>query len=313
MSYSKVFNAVGKSHEEWLAFRRTGIGGSDMSAIMDMNPYRDAVAVWMDKTGRTEPDTEGNQYTYWGTKLEALVADEFAKETGWKVRNNNFTLQFDEHPWMLANIDREIVGIDAGLECKTASAYKKEEWEGDNVPNEYYIQCQHYMAVTGKSSWWIACLLGGNTFIYKEIPRNEEVIEAIIAQGEYFWNEFVVKDVMPATNGSQACTDALKAMYQPKDDTLIELPSSAEIYIRQYLDEKAKEKEAKYAANTAKNALMNMMGNNQVGVCGSHTVKYTKPKARTSFNNKAFAEAHPDLFNQFLEEVPALAPQLRIK
>ena len=81
MSYSKVFNAVGKSHEEWLAFRRTGIGGSDMSAIMDMNPYRDAVAVWMDKTGRTEPDTEGNQYTYWGTKLEALVADEFAKET----------------------------------------------------------------------------------------------------------------------------------------------------------------------------------------------------------------------------------------
>ena len=123
MSYTKVFNANEATHDEWLAFRRNGIGGSDMAALLGLNKWRSVLDVWLDKTGQTEPDTEGNRFTYWGIKLEALVADEFALQTGYKVRNNNFTLQSDEHPWMLANIDREIVGVDAGLECKTASAY----------------------------------------------------------------------------------------------------------------------------------------------------------------------------------------------
>ena len=313
MSYSKVFNAVGKSHEEWLAFRRTGIGGSDMSALLGMNPYRSVLDIWLDKTGQSEPDTEENQYTYWGTKLEALVAEEFAKQTGWKVRNNNFTLRSEEHPWMLANIDREIVGVDAGLECKTASAYKKNEWEGDGVPDAYYIQCQHYMAVTGKASWWIACLLGGNTFIYKEIPRNDEVIDSIISQGETFWHEFVVPKIMPATDGSAACSDAIRAMFTPQNTEVVELPNSAEVYIQQYQSALDKARVAKEEKTAAINVLMLMMGNNKSGSCGSYTLKYTNPKPKKKFNDKAFAEAYPDLFNQFLEEAPASAPQLRIK
>lgn len=314
MSYTKVFNANEATHDEWLAFRRNGIGGSDMAALLGLNKWRSVLDVWLDKTGQTEPDTEGNRFTYWGIKLEALVADEFALQTGYKVRNNNFTLQSDEHPWMLANIDREIVGVDAGLECKTASAYKRDEWEGDSVPDAYYIQCQHYMAVTGKSSWWIACLLGGNDFVYKEIPRNQEVIDAIIAQGEVFWNEFVIPKVMPATDGSKACTEAIRSMFKPEEGTSIDLPDTADLYFKQYFDAKEREDTAKEEKTAAQNALRLMLGNNQSGICGTHTVKYSKSsKAKPKFNEKAFADEWPDLYTMFLEEGKANAPRLIIK
>ena len=135
----------------------------------------------------------------------------------------------------MANIDREIVGLDAGLECKTANAFKANEWDGDNVPDAYYIQCQHYMAVTGKSSWWIACLVGGNTFHYKEIKRNEEVIAAIIDTGAAFW-ELVESKTMPAPDDTKQCENALKKLYQKSNGQSVELPANYGNMIIDYLE-----------------------------------------------------------------------------
>lgn len=73
----------------------------------------------MEKTGQVEPpDLSGNQYVYWGTKNEANIADWFQEETGKKVRKLG-TLQNRSFPFMLANIDREVVGENAGQEVKT--------------------------------------------------------------------------------------------------------------------------------------------------------------------------------------------------
>ena len=183
--YKKIFDSKNATREEWLKVRKLGLGGSDMAAVLGLSPWRSPIDVWLDKTSDTVEEKE-SEPMYWGNVLEEVVAQEFAKRSGYKVRNNNFTLQSDEYPYLLANIDREIVGLDAGLECKTANAFKANEWDGDNVPDAYYIQCQHYMAVTGKASWWIAALIGGNTFVYKEIKRNDEVIQAIIDTGAEF-------------------------------------------------------------------------------------------------------------------------------
>lgn len=207
--YKKIFDSKNATRDEWLKARKLGLGGSDMAAVLGLSPWRSPIDVWLDKTSDTVEEKE-SEPMYWGNVLEEVVAQEFAKRSGYKVRNNNFTLQSNEHPYLLANIDREIVGLDAGLECKTANAFKANEWDGDNVPDAYYIQCQHYMAVTGKSSWWIAALIGGNTFVYKEIKRNDEVIQAIIDTGAAFW-ELVESNTMPATDDSKACSDALKS------------------------------------------------------------------------------------------------------
>ncbi|MCI4170689.1 YqaJ viral recombinase family protein, partial [Bacillus spizizenii] len=81
-----------------------------------------------------------------------------------------------DYPFMLANVDRLVVGDRAGLECKTASEDLKGEWVGEEVPDAYLVQCQHYMAVTGLCAWWIAVLIDGNTFVYKKVERDEELI-----------------------------------------------------------------------------------------------------------------------------------------
>jgi len=114
--------------ETWLEYRKQGIGGSDVAAIAGLNPWRSPMAVWLEKTGQIEPQKE-NEAMYWGAALEDIVAQEFSKRTGLKVHRKNFMLQHPEYPFMLANIDREILDPDKGrgiLECKN---YKRIQYK----------------------------------------------------------------------------------------------------------------------------------------------------------------------------------------
>ena len=164
--------------------------------------------MWQEKTGQGEPeDLSDNEYVYWGTVLEQAVADRFTELTGLKVKKCG-TLQSLDCPFMIANVDRLVVGENAGLECKTANGFKAKEWEGDNVPDGYYLQCQHYMAVTGCEKWYIACLIGGNHFVWKEIPRNEEDITALIEAEKAFWEDNVQGGIMPDVEiGRASCRE----------------------------------------------------------------------------------------------------------
>ena len=121
------------SHEEWLELRRTGIGGSDSSTVCGLNPYSSLIALWADKTGRMPPK-EDNEAMRIGRDLEEYVAKRFAEATGKKVRRRNAIFQHDTYDFITANIDREIVGENAGLECKTTSVLNKSDFEGGQIP-----------------------------------------------------------------------------------------------------------------------------------------------------------------------------------
>jgi putative phage-type endonuclease len=190
---------AGMSRDEWLQWRNRGLGGSDIAAIMGLTPrYRTQIDVWLEKTGQAPVETRepytvnGVDYpseaAYWGTVHEDAIAEHFSTVTGLKARRKNAILQHAEYPWMLANIDREIVapGIKAGLECKSASAWLHEQWNDGAVPLAYQAQCQWYMAVTGWPVWYIASLIGGNQFVFTLLHRDDEVIAALIAAAAAF-------------------------------------------------------------------------------------------------------------------------------
>ena len=297
MIYKKVFDAKKATKEDWLRFRKTGIGGSDMAAIMGLSKWKSPLDIWLEKT-TDEVNEEESRFMYWGNKLEALVAEEFAVRTGYSVRNNNYTLQSIEYPFLLANIDRDIVGIDAGLECKTTNAFKRDEWEGDQVPDAYYIQCQHYMAVTGYSSWWIACLCGGNEFFYKEIPRNEDVITAIIDTAREFWN-MVEQRVMPAVDDSERCNKLLKEMHKTSNGKTIDLPDTATIFIKKYKSADKAEKEAKALKTEAQSQLFSLLGDNEQGFVDTYTVNWTQVAGRKTFDKKRFETDYPQLAKEY--------------
>lgn len=182
---------------DWLEWRRKGLGGSDVSAICNMNRYRSPRAVYLDKIGEL-PELEDNESMYWGRELEDVVAREFAKRTGLKVRRENQMLQHPQHDFMLANVDRLIVGENAGLECKTASEYAKDDWQGETVPKEYALQCHHYMACTGADRWYVAVLIGGNKFEWRVIERDDVIINSLIEIESGFWNNHVIPRIPPA-------------------------------------------------------------------------------------------------------------------
>ena len=182
--------------EEWLKERMKGIGGSDAAKVLGVSRWGGPLSVYLEKKGLYTPDDPGEP-AYWGTVLEDVVAREFEKRSGLRVQRQNKIFQHAEYPWMLANVDRRIVGQNKGLECKTASNFMGDEWEGDELPDSYYIQIQHYMAVMGWESCWVACLIGGQRYVQKEVQRNSELINTIIEKEREFWEDHFLKDVPP--------------------------------------------------------------------------------------------------------------------
>ena len=222
------------TQEEWLRLRKTGIGGSDAGAICGLNPYSSAIHVYNEKTNK-EIDDLDNESMRQGRDLEEYVAKRFMEETGLKVRRSNMMYRNKENPFMIADVDRLVVGEDAGLECKTASAYSADKWKDGEIPPQYLIQCYHYMAVTGKRVWYLAVVILGRDFKYQKITWDDEVIKNLISIEKQFWKEYVEKEIMPEPDGSKICDEVLNRYFHTaKKASTVEL---------QGFDEKLKRRE----------------------------------------------------------------------
>ncbi|NLT94836.1 MAG: hypothetical protein GXW85_04770 [Clostridia bacterium] len=299
MTAQVLVSTLDMERSEWLEYRKRGIGGSDAAAIAGLSPWKSPIAVWLEKTSQVEPEEPG-EAAYWGKVLEDIVAQEFAKRTGFKVRRRNAILQHHEYPWMIANVDRLVVGDNAGLECKTTSAFNAKEWEQDEVPAQYLVQVQHYMAVTGYSAWWLAVLIGGNTFIYKKIERDNELIQQLIEIEKDFWENHVLAGVPPEMDGSTASTELLQRMYPEGKPAAIDLPSDAGELIEtlDFLNEELKALEERKAE--CENRLKAMLGENEAGRFGERLVTW-KNIVSNRFDSKTFAKDYPELYEKYLK------------
>ena len=156
---------------QWHIRRRCGIGGSDVGAVLGVNPYKTPHEIWLEKTGRQLPeDLSGKDAVLAGNLLEDAVAQFYSIRTGHKVRRSNMTRFHPSMPWLAGNVDRVVEGQKRILECKTAGHFAKGWGESgtDEVPESYLLQVTHYMAVWGYQTADLAVLTGGqNLGIYK--------------------------------------------------------------------------------------------------------------------------------------------------
>jgi putative phage-type endonuclease len=207
--------------DQWLTVRKQGIGSSDAAAAVGLNPYKSQLELWMDKTGRDDnlPKTDPNDETspaYWGTLLEHIVAAHYTKRTGHRVRRINAVLQHPKEAWMLANIDREVMGAPDVqiLECKTAGFQGSFLWR-EGVPEYIQLQVMHQLAVTGKPCADVAVLICGQDLQIHRIQRDEALIAKLIELERAFWH-YVETDTAPPADGSDSADVALRCLY-PKD------------------------------------------------------------------------------------------------
>ena len=290
-------------YEEWLEYRRKGIGGSDASIVCGINKYKSPVELWLEKTGQL-PYSEAGEAAYWGTQLEALVRSEFTKRTGIKVDIVKQILQHEDFPFMFANLDGVCQHPDYGsciFEAKTASAYKAAEWE-DKIPDEYMLQIQHYMAVTGYAGTYIAVLIGGNTFRWKFIERDEEIISMLIELERDFW-EHVQNNLPPPLDGSEASAKFLAERFPdsiPKSK--IKLPEAAENLIAEYNSACQKLEEIIGQKQKAENLLKEMLGENEVGTSGNSVITW-KSMSQERLDSKTLKAEHPKLYARYANKI----------
>lgn len=292
----------GMSHIEWLKMRRKGIGGSDVAAIAGLSKYKSPMQVYLEKIGEWELSEEQSEAAYWGTIMEDVIAEQFTiyykQETGQdiKVKRKNSMLRHPRYPFMIANLDRVIIGENAGLECKTASEWFRDKWDGESIPDEYMLQCQHYIEVCGFDYMYIAVLIGGNKFKWKRIDRDQEIIDYIIKIESDFW-QMVESRTPPEIDGSIASTNVLKVLYpESVRGSVIDLPDEAKYLIQQYEAYAEEEKMAALKKEEAANKLKEILADNEVGIVGDRKVSW---KSVSQFDEEAFKQAHPDLYQQF--------------
>lgn len=276
--------------EKWLEYRRTGIGGSDAAAVVGLNPYVTPYSLWADKTGRL-PEKEDNEAMRQGRDLEDYVAQRFMEKTGKKVRRKNCMLQHDEHDFMLADIDREVIGEKAGLECKTTSVMNLKKFKNGDFPDQYYVQCVHYLAVTGFDRWYLAVLVLNQGFYVYEIERDEEEIAALIEAEKEFWNTYVVPDIMPAVDGCKPTSEAIGAIFPGNGG---ECGLGCSNTIRNYLALKESKKQVEREMDRLEQEIKTQLGENETGYCGDYTVKWKK-QSRETVSKDLLLEKYPDI------------------
>lgn len=298
---AEVLSTKDMTHEEWLKARQSGIGGSDAGTILGVNKWKSKTQLFFEKVNPELKQQVDNEFIYWGNVLEDVVAKEFETRTGKKVRKNNKMLRHPEHEFMLANLDRVIVGEKALLECKTTSQYNIDQWKDDDIPASYLCQIQHYMAVTGYEKAYIAVLCGGNQFIWKEVPRDDELIEIIINAEKDFWYNNVLAGVIPEIDGSDATKDFLNHMYKDIDETEVQLSDDVETLLTALEQVKQEEKELKELKTQYENKIKHILGNNLAGKTSGYQVTW-KPQVRKTLDTKKIREIYGEQLDPYYKE-----------
>jgi putative phage-type endonuclease len=312
------------TRNELLSARKSGIGGSDIAAILGLSPWKTAVDVWLEKTGQT-PDTEPNEAMYWGTVLEDVVARHYQDTTGHKVQRVNSLLRHPKNEWAIGNIDRAVVtqgrratakdgilrGAEGILEVKTASAYKSGEWgrpdDEDAIPTHYAAQAMWYLGITGLEWCDVPVLIGGQRYLCKRVERDDDTIRGMLERAEEFWFKHVVERIPPEPKTGD---DALKLF--PRDSgRTVEASIEAAAMLTRAKELKEQIKALEGELESALDALKAYMADASAITLGGDVLATWKAQTSNRLDTAALKAAHPDIYAQFVK--PSETRVFRIK
>ncbi|MFV8630681.1 YqaJ viral recombinase family protein [Ralstonia pseudosolanacearum] len=302
----KLVKTAELTRNDWLDVRKTGIGGSDAAAAVGLNPYKSQLELWLEKTGRDaelpKPDpNDTREPVYWGVLLEGIVAAAYTQQTGHRVRKVNAVLQHPTIPFMLANLDREVVGVSDVqiLECKTAGEFGSRHWRG-GVPEYVQLQVQHQLAVTGKRAADVAVLLCGQALEVHRIERDDDLIARLIPLEAQFWH-YVETDTPPPGDGSESADRALRCLYPRdtggtvdfSDDRQLSAAFADLIAVREQIEA------LEVAAAKLKQTLQHAMGDASRALFETGEVTFKRSKDGTCIDLERLLADHPDLAPQY--------------
>ena len=285
--------------------RSTGIGGTDVSAILGLNPWRSPVDVWLEKTGRGEP-TPDNEAMYWGRVLEDTVASEYARRTGRRVRRVNRTLRHRESPLLMAHIDRKVESEPAVLECKTAGERAADRWGPagtDEVPEYYLLQVLHYLEVTGYKWAAVAVLIGGRDYRTYEVPGDRELQRRAVDECLQWWARHVDQDVPPEPRDP---AEAAKLWPRHRPEAAVTADDEVQAAVAELHQLHGSRKEVEQRERQLKARIQAAMGDAErlVGQDGRTLATWKASRPTQSVDVKALQAAEPEVAERYTIERP---------
>lgn len=254
---------------EQIAARKTGLGGTDMSVVLGVNPWKTPAELWAEKTELIAPeDLDDNELVHFGNVLEDVVASEYVRRRSArenrevKVRRVNRTLRHRTLPTLLANLDRDILGEPRVLECKTADKWSAGKWGDsftDQVPDHYIIQAQTYAEVCDVEDVHLAVLIGGNEYREYVIRRDREIGAFIVEEARDFWRHVENKERIEVDPTDARAIDALRRIYPGTDGSTVVADAEDEAWRTVCQSSTTLSGEYEKTANQAKAHLMRKM------------------------------------------------------
>lgn len=287
------------SREQWLELRRSGLGGSDAATVMGLNPYSSKLTLYADKKGIL-PEKEDTERMRLGRDLEDYVAQRFSEETGKKIKRSGYMWRHPTYEFILANIDREIIGEEAFLECKTTMNYERHDYDSGEIPVNYYCQCMHYMAVTGCEKAYLAVLVFGKGFYWFEIKRDENEINALIDNEVTFWQTYVTKDRPPLADGSDSSMDTLSKLH-PRCDGSVTQMLGMDDSMRNYMELGEAIKRLKAQQDEVKAQLCQSLGDKSVGMGLDYSFSW-KSQFTSRVDTKKLKELYPKVYEDCVQQ-----------
>jgi len=287
--------------------RKSGIGGSDVAAILGLSKYKTPLQVYLDKVIDDIPEQSDSPFIEWGNRLEPLVIQAFCDKTGKECILEPETLRHPKYPWMLANIDARIKGENAILECKTAGQFMAKEWSkegGDALPEAYMLQCAHYAEVCDVDIVYVAVLIGGNDFRMYHYVRNHEIGKAIIDAEKRFWNDCVISKVPPMAVNLE---DSLRLWGHICNGSSIEGDESIAKTIQEIAELKSSFKDQLNCIQEQINKKIlviheYMKDAETLNDTYGNTLATWKNQMTNRFDLREFKEDNPDIYNKYIKQ-----------
>jgi putative phage-type endonuclease len=244
--------------------RRTGVGGSDIAAICGISPYRTPFGVYCDKLGLADPQEETDRMRM-GKVLEPVVTKLYERAALVNVIWLDRTQRHPKEALVVGTPDGKLEtmpGLQAlpeerGFEAKTAGLDQAWRWgeDGDNVPQEYLVQCQWYMLLTGWPSWALAVLIGGDRFKHFELHSDEELQAILLDRARKFWHDHVEARNPPEIDASPAAASYLRRRYPVG----VEPPREATLHERELMASIVRHRQELKLLTTRTDALQNQL------------------------------------------------------
>ena len=292
------------------AAREKGIGGSDAPAVLGLSPWRTPYEVWTEKTTGEISEATSNAM-HWGSLLEPVLAEEYARVTGRKVRRVNSTLQAAAYPFMLAHIDRQVLDGERILECKTTRDFDPELWGEpgtDQIPTYYLAQVTHYMIVTGRELCDLAVLgMLSRDFRIYTCKLDHDVAARVIDLERKFWQRVEDNDPPPPITAAD-----LRAMFPNDDGGDVTADAATQGAIDKLREVREEQKRLDEEQRALEQAAKQALGDHATLLDPYGDVLATwKTQTSRRFDTTAFREAYPDLYEEFRE--PSTSRVFRLK